>query len=288
MEPSVALSRPFRRHIRPAGPWWQLDWAEFWHYRDLLVLLVRRDFLARYAQSVLGPAWFVVQPLLTTLVFAVIFGVVVRVPTGGLPPILFYLCNQLPWIYFSNCFLSASGTLVANQHLFSKVYFPRLIVPVANLVSNAFTLLIQLGTFLLVFAFYKCSGRGEGFALSGALWLLPLLSVQAALLAAGCGLLFSALTAKYRDLAQLSSLLIQLGLYATPVIYPLSAIPERWRWLAELNPMSFIVEGFRLGLLGSGTWSWTAAGQSVAVTLVLLLLGLITFTKVERTFVDVA
>lgn len=272
--------------LRPETSWLGLELKGLWAYRDLLWLMVWRDFSARYRQTILGPLWFFLQPLIMTLVFTVIFNRVAGLPTDGLPPLLFYLCGQLGWNYFAANFNSNSATLVNNAPLFGKVYFPRLIVPLSALVSNLFALGIQLGTFFCFFAYYKATGAGEGFGMSWAVGLLPLLVLQIALLSLGVSLLMSALTAKYRDLTHLSTLLVQLWLYATPVIVPLSKFPEQWRWLVALNPMTAIVESSRLMLLGSGTVSSQEVLGSVCLTLLVLVIGVLAFGKVEKTFVD--
>ncbi len=284
----VEKESEYELRIRPNRSWITIDWRELWQYRDLLFLLVRRDFVARYAQSVLGPAWFIIQPLLTTVVFTIVFSGIAKISTSGVPPILFYLCNQVGWLYFANCFSSTSSTLSSNHHLFSKVYFPRLIAPLSTLVSNGFTLVVQLWTFFGMFALFKLTGNGSSFFFSPWLLVLPLLIVQLAMLAAGFGFWMAALNAKYRDLSQLSGVLVQLWMYATPVIYPLAQVPEKWRWLVALNPISFPVEMFRLALLGAGTVTLQLASTSLAITVVMLATGLAIFNKAEKSYVDVA
>jgi len=272
--------------LRPETSWIHLELKGIWHYRDLLLLMVWRDFSAKYKQTLLGPLWFLLQPLLMTLVFTVIFGKVAGLPTDGLPPLLFYLCGQLSWNYFAANFNSNSATLVNNAGLFSKVYFPRLIVPISALISNLFTFGIQLALFVGFYFYFK---TGPGPALFAASWralFLPLILVQTALLSLGVGLLMSAITAKYRDLTHVLNLLIQLWMYATPVIIPLSKFPEKWRWVIALNPMTTIVESTRLILLGNGTVYPAHLIDSVIVTLLLLAAGLLAFIKVEKTFVD--
>jgi lipopolysaccharide transport system permease protein len=267
--------------------WFALDPRTIWEYRDLLSLLVWRDVVAKYKQTVLGPLWFVVQPLLMTLVFTVIFGNVAKLSTDGLPPLLFYLCGQLSWNYFSQNVTTNSGTLVNNASLFSKVYFPRLVVPLATLISNVIAFAIQAATFSLFFLYYKFVLKTPGLAMSKYALLLPLLVVHMALLSLGISLLLSAAAVKYRDLAQLTGLLIQIWMYATPVIYPLSAVPVKWRWLAALNPMTPVVEAFRVMLLGTGSVTGFSIACSVGVTAGLLLSGLLVFARIERNFVDV-
>jgi lipopolysaccharide transport system permease protein len=273
--------------IRPSTGWLNVDLAGLWRYRDLLWVLVHRDFVARYKQTVLGPLWFIVQPLLTTLVFAVIFGKVAHIPTDGVPPFLFYLTGLLGWNFFANTFTGTSNTLAANAGIFGKVYFPRLIVPIATVISGGIALVIQLVTFLLVWAWYRYgTPAGGDLQLSWTVLWFPLALLQIAILSLGAGLWMSALTAKYRDFAFLSGFLVQLWMYATPVIYPLSAVPARWRWLAAINPMTVPVDAIKAIFLGQGVVTPTLALISGLVTLVILLGGLVVFGKVERTFVD--
>ena len=276
----------FEITLRPNTSWLQLELKGIWHYRDLLSLLVWRDFVAKYKQTVLGPLWFIIQPLMMSGVFTIIFGSVAKLPTDGLPPMLFYLCGQLGWNYFSQNFNASSATLVNNAGLFSKVYFPRLVVPLSSLVSNLFTFLIQAATFAGFYIYFKYGLHVGGFSVDWHVVFLPLLVLQSALLSLGLGLFMSALTAKYRDLIHLTPLLIQIWMYATPVIIPLSKFPEKWRWLVAINPMTSVVESFRLMLLGTGTVEPLYIVSSVVFTLVMLVIGLLLFGKVEKTFVD--
>ena len=276
--------------LRPETSWINLELKGIWHYRDLLLLMIWRDFSAKYKQTILGPLWFILQPLLMTVVFTVVFGVVAGLSTDGLPPVLFYLCGQLGWNYFAANFNSNATTLVNNAALFSKVYFPRLIVPLSALVSNLFAFLIQAATFCAFYLYFKTSAHPGAFHLNWCAVFLPLVILQTAALSLGVGLLMSALTAKYRDLTQVMGLLIQVWMYATPVILPLSTIvakcPPKWQWLIALNPMVAIVESFRLMLLGTGTVNAFYEGSSVIVTLLVLAAGLLLFGRIEKTFVD--
>jgi len=276
----------FEITLRPNTSWLQLELKGIWHYRDLLSLLVWRDFVAKYKQTILGPLWFIVQPLMMTLVFVVIFAGVAKISTDGLPPTLFYLCGQLGWNYFAQNFNSNSATLVNNAGLFSKVYFPRLVVPLAGLVSNLLTFAIQMLTFCVFFLYFKFGLHNGSFHLDWRVVFLPLLVLQSAALSLGLGLFMSALTAKYRDLVHLTPLLIQLWMYATPVIIPLSKFPEQWRWVVAINPMTSIVESFRLMLLGTGTVEPLYMILSISFTVVVFVAGLLLFGKVEKTFVD--
>jgi lipopolysaccharide transport system permease protein len=273
--------------IRPTRGWVHLNLADIWRYRDLLLILVHRDFVAKYKQTILGPAWFILQPLLMTIVFTVIFGAVINIPTDGLPPVLFYFAGLLGWNYFAQTFQNTSGTLVNNAGLFGKVYFPRLIVPLAAVISNCMAFALQLATFLCIWAYFKIfTGAGATFGASLAIVWLPLILLQIAALSFGVGLWLSAMTAKYRDFTFLSGFIIQLWMYATPVIYPLSQIPEKWRWLAVLNPMAMPVETIKYMFLGQAVIMPVYVAASVGMTVLLLLSGLLVFNKVEKTFVD--
>ena len=214
----------------PETSWLSLELKGIWQYRDLLWLLVWRDFVSKYKQTVLGPLWFIVQPLLLTLTFTIIFGNFAGMPTDGLPPILFYLSGQLGWNYFAQNFSANSATLTNNAGLFSKVYFPRLVVPLSCLISNLCAFAIQLATFFAFFLYFKTVKSGS-FSMDWHVALMPLVVIQTAALSLGVGLLLSSLTAKYRDLTHLSSLLIQIWMYGSSVIFPLSKVPEKWRWL---------------------------------------------------------
>jgi len=273
--------------IRPTRGWLRLNLAETWQYRDLLFLLVHRDFVAKYKQTILGPAWFVLQPLLTTVGFSIIFGGIAKIPTDGLPPMLFYLAGLLGWNYFAQTFQSSSSTLVANAGLFGKVYFPRLVVPLSAVISNLFAFALQLAMLLAFWIYFKLfTSAGGLFGFSAGIVWLPLVLLQIAALSLGVGLWLSALTAKYRDFTFLSGFIIQLWMYATPVIYPLSQIPEKWRWVAVLNPMTMPVEAIKLMFLGQGTVVGAYALLSLSISVLLLLSGILVFNKIEKTFVD--
>jgi len=273
--------------IRPSTGWFNVDLAGLWRYRDLLWLLVHRDFVAKYKQTVLGPLWFIIQPLLTTLVFSLVFGTIAHIPTDGVPPFLFYLTGLLGWNFFASTFTATSNTLAGNAGIFGKVYFPRLVVPISTVISGFIALGIQLATFLPVWAWYRYgTPAGAGMQLSWTALLFPPVLLQIALLSLGAGLWMSALTAKYRDFAFLSSFLVQLWMYATPIIYPLSAIPAQWRWVAAINPMTVPVDAIKAMFLGQGAVEPAHVILSVAVTLAILLGGIAVFGRVERTFVD--
>ena len=239
--------------IQPNRSWFHIDWRGLSHYRDLLFLLVRRDFVSKYKQTILGPAWFVIQPLLTTLVFTIIFGKVAKIPTDGLPPALFYLCGLLAWRYFASCLTTTSTSFTANANLFGKVYFPRLIMPLSVVISNLFAFAIQLVTFLAFLFYFKyLTQAGIDIKPNLSIFALPLLLLQTAAISLGVGLWLSALTAKYRDFQFLMGFLVQLWMYATPVIYPMSIVQEKWKPILALNPMAPIVESYRYAFLGTG------------------------------------
>jgi lipopolysaccharide transport system permease protein len=271
--------------IEPQRGLFDLRLRELWQYRDLVLLFVRRDFVAIYKQTILGPLWYLIQPLLTTLTFTFIFGQIASLPTDGLPEFLFYMSGTVVWSYFAACLTKTSETFVQNAHLFGKVYFPRLAVPVSILISSLVTFLIQFVLFL-AFVLY--------FALRGAdvqpnwLWvaLSPLLVLMMAGLGLGFGVIISSLTTKYRDLRFLVTFGVQLLMYATPVIYPVSSIPERFRWAILANPMTPIVETFRYAFLGAGTVDPAHLGYSFLSMVIVVFLGSVIFNRVEQTFMD--
>ena len=281
---------PFVPHeiiIEPNQSWLRLDWGQLWEFRDLLGLLVHREFASKYKQTILGPAWFVLQPLMTSVVMTIFFGRVAKVPTDGIPPMLFYLCNQLSWNYLATNLQTGGAIFMNNAALFGKVYFPRLVVPISLVLSNLFACVFQLGCFLLIYLGYVLLVPGiQGLHLTLAVLLLPLLFLLTGLLSLGVCLWMSALTAKYRDLNQVLQLIVQLWMFASPVIYPLSKFPIKWRWLAELNPMTAILEAFRICLLGTGTLTAESMSMSICGTLLMLLTGILLFQRTERTFID--
>lgn len=273
--------------IQPNRSWFHIDWQGLSHYRDLLFLLVRRDFVSKYKQTILGPAWFIIQPLLTTLVFTIIFGKVAKIPTDGMPPILFYLCGLLIWRYFASCLTTTSTSFTANANLFGKVYFPRLIMPLSVVISNLFAFAIQLVTFLAFLFYFKYfTVAGINIKPNLCILALPLLLLQTAAISLGVGLWLSALTAKYRDFQFLMGFLVQLWMYATPVIYPMSIVPEKWKPILALNPMAPIVELYRYAFLGTGITNLSYLIISTTTTIFVLFTGILIFNKTERTFID--
>lgn len=265
-----------------------LKLKEVWAYRDLLVLLVRRDFVSFYKQTVLGPLWFFIQPLFTTIIFTFIFGNLAGISTDDLPKPLFYMAGITAWNYFADCLTKTSTVFKDNANIFGKVYFPRLIMPLSIVVSNLVRFGVQMILFLLMMAYYHFV-VGSAFSITWAVSLFPLIVTLMALLGLGTGMIISAMTTKYRDLAFLVTFGVQLLMYATTVIYPLSTALEKYpdyAWIIAYNPMTPIIETFRYGFLGEGSFSWGSLGYAAGVTLILLLLGIVVFNKVERTFVD--
>ena len=265
--------------------WWDLQLQDVWHYRDLLWMFVRRDFVSVYKQTILGPLWFFVQPILTTLIFTVIFSGLAKLPTDGLPPMLFYLAGITPWNYFSTCLTKTSSTFVANAGIFGKVYFPRLVTPLSIVISNLIQFAIQFLLFLGFLAFFAWKGASISPNWPMILALMPILLGIMAFLGLGTGIIISSLTTKYRDFTFLIAFGVQLAMYATPVIYPASMVPEKYAFFLQLNPMAPVIEAFRAIYLG-GTIPWEGLGISVAITTFLLLLGIVMFKKVERSFMD--
>lgn len=277
---------PFERVLRPRGAWWRLDWRRLWQHRDLLVLLVRRDFVARYQQTILGPAWFILQPLIATGAFTLVFNRGLGTSTDGIAPaFLFYQCGLLVWGYFSVVLGTAGNTFQANAAVFTKVYFPRLIAPLAVAIGGLAPFGLQLLVFALCYAPFAVGAEGWRPDLL-MLALLPLWLLQAAAFALGLSLLTSALSAKYRDLQHALPFLIQLGLFVTPVIYPLSQLGAGARWLAALNPLTPAVEAFRVAFFGTGTLTPGLVAVSLAGTALALAAGLFAFQRAERTFAD--
>ena len=270
--------------IRPQRHWLDLRLGELWQARELVMLFVWRDFVSVYKQTILGPLWYLIQPLLTTITFTVIFGRIAKLPTDGLPQMLFYMSGTVIWGYFAACLTKTSNTFVANAGIFGKVYFPRLTVPLSILVSNLVALAIQLGLFLAFLAYFWLAGA----AIQPNWWALltPVLVLMMAGLGLGFGIIVSSLTTRYRDLQYLVTFGVQLLMYATPVIYPLSAIPDKYRWLILANPMTPIVESFRYAFLGAGTVGGWHLLYSAAFMLAVLLIGILIFSQVERTFMD--
>lgn len=280
----IEIEQSWDLEVKPQGGFFTLNLKDVWNYRDLMWLLVRRDFVSFYKQTILGPLWFFVQPLLTTVMFTFVFGNMGGFSTDELPKPLFYLAGITAWNYFADCITKTSTVFRDNAAIFGKVYFPRLIMPLSIVVSNLVRFGVQFLLFLLIMAYYAF--KGTNFHPTWAVCLFPLIIVLMAALGLGAGMIISAMTTKYRDLAFLLTFGIQLLMYATTVIYPLSSISDKYRWLIVANPMTPLIEAFRYGFLGKGSFTWISLGYSSIVTIALLLVGVIIFNKVEKDFVD--
>lgn len=274
--------------IKPRGSNFSLNLKEIWRYRDLLLMYVRRDIVTIYKQTVLGPLWFIIQPLFTTIMYMFVFGGIAQLPTDGLPQALFYLSGILCWSYFADCLGKSSGTFLGNAGVFSKVYFPRMVVPISGIISNLVRIAIQLLLFAGVYIYFVNSG--VNISPNIYLLLFPLLMLMLAGLGLGFGIIVSSVTTKYRDMAILFGFITSLWMYATPIIYPLSAIPDKYKefiWIIQLNPLTSIVEAFRYATMGEGAFSWFWLLYSFVVMIVVLIIGSWVFNKVERSFIDV-
>lgn len=270
--------------IEPHGRLFDLKLRELWQYRDLIHLFVRRDFVAQYKQTILGPLWHFVQPLLTTIMFTIVFGEIARIPTEGVPPFLFYMCGTVLWGYFAAVLTTTANTFTANANIFGKVYFPRLAVPISVLLSKLVAFAVQFFFFLCFLGYFMV--RGAPVAPTPWVLLTPVLLLLMAALGLGLGVIVSALTTRYRDLAVLVGFGAQLLMYASPVIYPLSILSEPYRTWAALNPIAPVLELFRYSYLGVGTVSSGMLVYCVVVAATILFVGVAMFNKVERTFLD--
>ncbi len=270
--------------IKPKRSLWDVNLRELWQYRDLLMLLVKRDFISVYKQTILGPVWFFIQPLLTTVTFTIIFGMVAKIPTGGIPELLFYLTGITFWNYFSSCLTSTSNTFVTNASVFGKVYFPRLIVPISVVISNLMKLAIQFVLLIVVWGYYLLFTDTIHPQLS--LAFMPVILLLFALMGLGFGLIFSAMTTKYRDLSFLIAFGIQLLMYASAVIYPVSVVAPDKQWILFLNPLIPLMEAIKFSFLGEGILDWAYIAYSSVFTILVLVIGVLVFNKVEKGFID--
>lgn len=283
--PSVSRSdAEWQKVIRPSSRLLDLRLTELWQYRDLIYLLVKRDFVATYKQTILGPLWFVIQPLMTTLIFTVIFGNVAQLSTDKTPAFLFYLCGIVAWSYFAECLNKSAATFSSNANIFSKVYFPRLTVPIANAITNLLTFAIQFTIFIVVLAYFII--KGAPIEPSYRVIVLPLLVLQMALLGIGFGCIVSSLTTRYRDLGIVMGFLVQLWMYGSCVIIPLSEVKPEWQPFFVLNPMVPVIESFRFAFLGAGTVTILQLLTGAVVSLVVFIVGIVVFRKTERNFSD--
>jgi len=274
--------------IKPKSGWFDIDLKGLFKYRDLIILFVKRTFTSQYKQTVLGPLWAIIQPFLTTVIFSVVFGNIAGLNDTGVPNLVFYMCANIMWAYFSGCLIATSSTFITNSAIMGKVYFPRLVMPISTVFTQLISFVIQYVFFLCFWLYYVITGAvtpNWGF-----IAMTPLLVLQMALLGLGFGVIISALTTKYRDLAMLVSFGVQLWMYATPVAYPSAIVAEKlgegWMGLYMCNPMTPVIEIMRYGYLGYGTFDLMYCLISWGVTLVVLFLGVILFSRVEKTFTD--
>jgi len=271
--------------IKPHEKLWHVDLGEIWRYRDLIALFVRRNIVVQYKQTILGPLWYLIQPILTVIMNMVVFGGIAKMSTDGMPQALFYMAGNICWFYFSDCLNQSSSTFTKNQDMFGKVYFPRLVVPIAVVISNMLRFAIQLGLFVALYLYFFMAGAP--IVPNWAILFTPLLIVMMAGLGLSFGILISSMTTKYRDFTILFTFIVQLWMYATPIVYPLSMVPEgKLRMLILANPMTSIIEAFKYATLGQGFFSWLALGYSFLFMSVLLLFSVVIFNKVQRNFMD--
>jgi lipopolysaccharide transport system permease protein len=287
-DPSIPFTNPDESWdliIEPQRSWLDLRLGDVWRYKDLILLFVQRDFVSVYKQTILGPLWYLIQPLLTTIIFTFIFGNIASLPTDGLPKFLFYMSGTVVWSYFADCLNKTSQTFVNNANLFGKVYFPRLAVPLSILISNMITFAIQFGMFLIFELYFIWEGADIH---PNWLWILlsPVLILMMAGLGLGFGIIITSLTTKYRDLRFLVTFGVQLLMYAAPVIYPVSSIPAKFQWIILANPMTSIIEAFRHAFLGVGTVHIGQLFYSFIFMIVVMLTGIMIFNRVEQTFMD--
>ena len=270
--------------IRPKTGWFDIHLKELYKYRDLIFMFVKRDFVTFYKQTILGPLWYIIQPLVNTIIFTIIFGKFAKIPTDGIPPFLFYMSGTIVWGYFSACLTGTSNTFVSNAQIFGKVYFPRLAVPVSVVITGLFQFAIQFVIFLVFYLYFWLNGSKLEPNLL--ILLLPLIILQMSILSLGFGILISSLVTKYRDLTFAMTFGVQIWMYLTPVVYPLTQVPEHYRIYYALNPMVSIVESFRAMFLGANSLEIEHIIISVITTLLVLFLGIIMFSKIEKNFMD--
>jgi lipopolysaccharide transport system permease protein len=270
--------------VKPHSKWYDLQLTQIFKYKDLLFLFVRRDFVSLYKQTILGPLWFFIQPVITSLTFTIIFGNLANISTDGLPQILFYMCGVTFWNYFSDTLTKTSDTFVANANIFGKVYFPRMIIPLSIVVSNLIKLGVQFLLFIAIWIYFLITE--STIHPNSTLLLVPILIILIGFLGLSFGIIISSMTTKYRDLKFLVSFGVQLMMYASPIVYPLSIVPQKYKWLILANPLTSIIETFKYAFLGVGEFNWIHLAYSFVFTIVLLIIGLVMFHKVEKSFMD--
>ena len=274
----------YTTHIKSKTGWFDIDLKELWQYRDLIWLFFKRNYSTKYKQTILGPLWLILSPIITVTLYSVVFGGLGKLSTDGVPHFVFYLCSNALWSFFAVSLSQTSTTFTANAAIMGKVYFPRLVMPISSVLTGMLDLVIQLGILIVVMIGYWVTGCR--FALGPNLLLAPVLIVQAGILGLGCGIIVASLTTRYRDLAVLVSFGVSLWMYATPVVYTAGLIPEKYLGLYMLNPMSPIMECWRNAVIGSGTFYWGYWATSWVITLAVLTLGVVLFSHIEKTFMD--
>jgi lipopolysaccharide transport system permease protein len=279
------MEQIFEKHIKPQTSLFEVDIKELWVYKDLIYMYIKRDIVTFYKQTVMGPLWFVIQPILTTVMFMFVFGNLAGLSTDGIPQPLFYFSGIILWNYFSDCLTRNSKIFIENQGVFGKVYFPRLVVPISITISNLVRFFIQFFIFVIIYFYYFFQTDG-GVNPNAYILLLPVLILLAAGLSLGFGIIFSSMTTKYRDLTFLLQFGVQLWMYITPVIYPLNSIPKDKQWIIALNPMTSVVETFKYAAIGQGVFSWWYLAYSFVFMIVMLVAGVVIFNKVEKGFMD--
>ena len=282
---TIVTAKDYVSHIEPKRKWLDVDIKGLWNYRDLYRMYIKRDIVTQYKQTVLGPLWFLIQPLLTTIMYMFVFGGLAGISTDGIPQPLFYMAGITLWNYFSSCFTACSNVFAANQGVFGKVYFPRLVVPLSSISSNLLRLFIQLLMFILIYVYYVATGKFT-LSLSLSLVIFPILIMMVGLHAMSWGLIITSMTTKYRDLKMLIAFGVQLLMYATPVIYPLSFAPERYQVYLNINPLSPIFEAFKYSCLGVGTFSIGGLLYSAVFLCVTVFFAVIIFNRTEQRFMD--
>ena len=283
MKETTEANQVWTEEITSDTPWYNVPLKELWHYRDLLRMLVKKDYVTFYKQTILGPLWFFIQPLLTTLIFMVLFGQIAKLSTNGVPQLAFYLAGITLWNYFSEALTKTATVFKDQAPIMGKVYFPRLIMPLSIVCSGLMKLGIQFLLFVVVVGYYAYTGLIQP---NWTVALTPLLVLMMAMLSLGLGMIFSALTTKYKDLVFLLTFGVQLLMYASPVVYGVSSVPAKWQWLMAYNPLTGLFEAFRYAYLGVGEWPMAAMGYTMAATSVIFLLGVFIFNKVEKSFMD--
>ena len=271
--------------IEPRSKWWDLRLKEIWDYRDLIWIFVRRDIVAVYKQTVLGPLWFFLAPIFTVIAYNFVFGTIANISTDGIPPFIFYMAGTTLWGYFQSSFTMTADTFISNSAIFGKVYFPRMVAPISTVISSLFKFGVQMLMFLCFLGYYMLFEE-TSLHFTYWLWAVPFLVLMMSGLSLGFGIIVSSLTTKYRDLKNFIGFGITLLMYISPVIYPISAVPQHFQWLTRLNPLAPIIEAFRLAFTGSGTVTFSDMAYSSSFVIVLLVLGAVMFHRVERTFMD--